>query len=573
SLRFLDPACGCGNFLVIAYREVRELEIQVLKERFPLGQYELLDVATLSLIDVDQFYGIEINVSWARISEVALWMMDHIMNNRLSAAFGKAFARIPLQKSPHIHCADALEMDWGDVLPPELCSYILGNPPFVGQSFQSTIQRGQMRRTIGGNGRGGSLDYVAAWFITAASYLRKGAARVGFVATNSITQGEQVAQLWPLLFRDQLEITFAHRTFEWESEAKGKAHVHCVILGLARQELEPPKKRLFSYSNIRKDPTETAVQTLSPYLLDASRLKDRHLVVRERNEPLCDVQSMRMGCKIVDGGHFIFDELEREKFLRTEPQSADFMRPLLGSKQYINGGKRWVLNLENVAPDILRAMPLIMERISRVKEFRLKSKKDKTRELALTPTRFEVRTVPSTPFIAIPEVSSERRDYVPIGWLSPPITPSNLLHALQNAEQWHFAMLTSAMHMSWLRHIGGRLKSDFRYSIGLVYNTFPWPEIDENAKARLTLLAQAVLDARASHPNATLADLYDPDVMPPNLRKAHRELDIAVDRLYRKEPFSSDRERAEHLFTLYEKLTSGMLATINEKKKRAMSQP
>jgi type I restriction-modification system DNA methylase subunit len=255
-LRFLDPACGCGNFLVIAYREVRELEIQVLKERFSLGQYELLDVATLSLIDVDQFYGIEINVSGARISEVALWMMDHIMNNRLSAAFGKAFARIPLQKSPHIHCADALEIDWGDILPPEQCSYILGNPPFIGAKFQSEKQRSQTRRIADLGGSGGTLDYVSAWFIVAGDYLERSKAKIGFVATNSITQGEQVAQLWPQLFQKyKLEIAFGHRTFAWQSEAKGKANVHCVIVGLTRREDVPAQKRLFS--------TPTSTQTRS----------------------------------------------------------------------------------------------------------------------------------------------------------------------------------------------------------------------------------------------------------------------------------------------------------------------
>lgn len=583
NLRFLDPACGCGNFLVIAYREIRQLEIETLIQLRGEDRSDLFDAASLAQVDVDQFYGIEINESGARISEVALWMMDHIMNNRLSAAFGKAYARIPLQKSPHIHCADALEIDWATVIAPQQCFYVLGNPPFVGSKFQTEFQRVQVQRIAGLGGSGGTLDYVAAWFLKAGEYLQNSKARIGFVATSSITQGEQVAQLWPKLFDlFKLEIAYGHRTFAWQSEARGKAHVHCVIVGLTRREYASAQKRLFSYPDINGDPVESAHAALTAYLFSATRPEVRHLVVKETSRPLHSEPPMIIGAKPIDGGYLIFDtESEWADFLANEPSAAPYVRPFIGSEEFINGGRRWILALQKVPPDVLRNMPRVMDRVKAVKQYRLGKLPPKRKTngepgkpgisslaLAETPTEFHVTVIPEQPFLVVPEVSSERREYVPIGWLQPPAIPSNLVRIVINSERWHFAVLTSAMHMSWLRHIGGRLESRYRYSIGLVYNTFPWPEMAEDAKAKLSALAQSVLNARALHPNATLADLYDPDAMPPSLRRAHRELDSAVDRLYRKEPFTSDRERAEHLFGLYEKITTGMLAALSEKKRR-----
>jgi hypothetical protein len=571
SLTFFDPACGCGNFLIIAYRELRLLELEVIKALYTEKRDDLF-IDQLSKVDVSQFFGIEISEFPARIAEVALWMMDHIMNNRLALAFGKPYARIPLTTSPHIHYDDALELDWEVVLPASQCSYVLGNPPFIGQSFQSPQQRAQMARVIGAkNSRAGSLDYVTAWFLKAGAYVCdiSLAPRIAFVATNSITQGEQVAQLWPTLFeRYGLEITFAHRTFEWGSEAPGKAHVHVVIIGLARRIDAPDIKRLFSYESIKGEPKETQHSAISPYLIDASQLANRHIVVREMRTPPNNVPPMRMGSKIVDGGHLIFSDDERVDFLKQEPAAAPYFCPLMGSEEYINGKSRWILSLDGVAPNVLRSMPLVVERLARVKAFRLASKKLKTQELADYPTRFEVMTIPKNVYLIIPRVSSERRLYNPIGWLSPPTIPSDATITLSNAKLWHFAIIISNMHMAWMRQIGGRLKSDYRYSNDLVYNTFPWPEASAKAQKRIEALAQNVLDARAAHPNATLADLYDPDVMPPDLRKAHKALDQAVDALYRPAPFSSDRERVEHLFMLYEKLSAPMLVAANTKPKR-----
>ena len=571
-LNFFDPACGCGNFLIIAYRELRELEIEVIRElrrgTGAEGQRVLSAAETLSWITVDQFYGIEIGEFPARIAETALWMMDHIMNNRLSLAFGESYARIPLEGSPHIFNADALEMDWEDVLPPQECSYIFGNPPFVGAKYQSEKQRAQVRRIAALGKSGGTLDYVTAWFLKAGEYVEKGTARIGFVATNSIAQGEQVAQLWPLLFaRAKLEIAFAHRTFAWGSDARGKAHVHVIILGLDGRKNARANKQLFSYPDINGEPEETRHATLSPYLFDAGGLTDPHLTVREESKPINGMVPIRYGSQPIDGGHTIFDAAERAAFLKSEPDAAPFLRPFVGAREYLQGGERWILAMHDATPTTLVGLPRIRERIATVREYRLRSRRAVTRELASFPTEFAFTTIPEAPFLVIPEVSSERREYVPIGWLEPPVIPSNLVRVLEYATLADFALLTSAMHMAWLRYIGGRLKSDYRYSIGLVYNTFPTPPKNANL-SKLELLARAVLNARASHPAATLAELYDPDLMPPNLRRAHQRLDRAVDRLYRAKGFSSERERVEHLFFLYEQFCAPMAAQMRGKPKR-----
>ena len=567
-LRFFDPACGCGNFLIIDYRELRILEIEVLKEIYAGGLFDKLG-ESLSVIDVDQFYGIEISEFPARIAETALWMMDHIMNNRLSLAFGQVYARIPLQASPHIVHGDALEIDWSDLLPPEQCSFVFGNPPFSGQSYQQAHQRQQMRRILDPKGkRAGSLDYVAAWFILAGKYSKKGKIRIGFVATNSITQGEQVAQLWPVLFdRCKLEIAFAHRTFAWGSDARGKAHVHVIILGLDRQEHERPEKRLFAYTDLNGEPEEIRHYAISPYLIDASRLANPHLVVTDVSSPINEVPGLRMGTKPVVGQHYLFSSEDKDAFISAEPASSKYFRPFLGSREFLRGHDRYILHLADAKPTELANLPLTRQRIQAVREMRANSRKPATQSLADFPREYEVSTVPIRPFLVIPEVSSERRDYVPVGWLEPPAIPSNKLLVLLDAMLEHFALLTSTMHMAWMRAVAGRLESRYQYSVGVVYNTFPMPPKDADL-SKLEPLAQAVLDARAAHPDATLADLYDPDLMPPNLRRAHQALDRAVDRLYRKGGFASERERVEHLFMLYEKMRAPLEASAKSRPKR-----
>ena len=565
-LTFFDPACGCGNFLIIAYRELRQLEIEVLKEIYPRNwegrrQADAL-TRTLSIIDVHQFHGIELGEFPARIAETALWMMDHIMNNRLSLEFGQTFVRIPLEKSPHIVHGDALETDWRELLPPSDCSFVLGNPPFIGAKFQMTEQRRQVRDIATLGKSGGTLDYVCAWFIKAGEYLKDGNARIGFVATNSITQGEQVAQLWPILFvRCKLEIAFAHRTFAWGSDARGKAHVHVVILGLDPRKSARAEKRLFSYPDINGDPEESRHAALSPYLFDAGGLTDPHLVVREQSDPINGMIRLITGTQPLEDGNLTFSSEQKIAFLEHEPNAEPYFRPFPGAREFIRGDIRWILHTAEITPQRLRGLPMVVERLKAVREFRAKSKRQTTKRLADYPSAYGVTVVPEYPFLIIPQTSSERRDYVPIGYLEPPVIPSEKLRLLPNATLADFALLTSAMHMAWMRAITGRMKSDYMYSVGVVYNTFPLPSNGADP-SKLEPLAQAVLDARAAHPGATLADLYDPDLMPPNLRRAHQALDRAVDRLYRRAGFTSERERIEHLFMLYEKsrvpLASGM---------------
>jgi N-6 DNA Methylase len=570
-IKVFDPACGCGNFLIISYRELRALELDVLRELNPSGQ-RVLDISSLSKVNVDQFYGIEIGEFPARIAEVALWMMDHIMNNRLSLEFGEFYARIPLKVAPHIIPGDALEFDWNELLAPKECSYVLGNPPFAGAKFQSTLQREQVRRIAQLGGTGGTLDFVCAWFLKAAQYIQEGNAKIGFVATNSVTQGEQVAQLWPILFhRFHLEIIFAHRTFAWGSDARGVAHVHVVIVGLSKT-ISNETARLFSYSDINGEPTESVHRVLSPYLIDATNLVDPHIVVEERSLPLSDHPKLISGTQPVDDGNYIFDDDEKLEFLKLEPAAEFLFRPYVGSVEYINGIHRWIMCFRGVEPSKMRDLSHTLQRMRNVKEFRQKSSRAATHALANYPNQYNLEVIPDSPFLCIPKVSSERREYVPIGWLEPPTIPSDLVFVLKDAQLWHFGILTSKAHMAWLRHIGGKLKSDFRYSIGIVYNTFSWPSVNDNQKVELCDLAQAILDARLSFHGEPLVNLYDPDLMPGELRKCHSRLDQFVDRLYARAGFKSDRERVEALLHMYEtqisQLRVPLLATTRRRSGR-----
>ena len=569
-MKFFDPACGCGNFLIIAYRELRELEIELIRElRRGRGdeKQRALDTADLSRITVDQFYGIEIGEFPARIAETALWMMDHIMNNRLSLAFGQSYVRIPLEGSAHILNADALETDWTALLPPEDCSFVFGNPPFGGAKFQSGGQRAQVRRIAALGKMGGTLDYVTAWFIRAGRYVQRGPARIGFVATNSITQGEQVAQLWPILFtRVNLEIAFAHRTFAWGSDARGKAHVHVVIVGLDRREDTRADKRLFSYPDINGEPEETLHAVLSPYLFEAGGLADPRLTVREESHPINGLPQLKTGVQMIDNGILTFTEEEKGQFLHEEPDAEQFFRRYIGGDEYINGFHRWILYLREAKPADLGNLPLVKQRISEVRQYRSSSRRKSTRRLADYPTRVGVDERLDQDYMVIPNTSSERREYVPIGWLGPEVIANQKLRILPNATLADFALLTSAMHMAWMRAVTGRMKSDYMYSVGVVYNTFPTPPGSAD-RSKLETLAQAVLDARAAHPGATLADLYDPDLMPPNLRRAHQALDRAVDRLYRPAGFASERERVEYLLALYERLQAPLTAEAAVKRR------
>lgn len=570
-LNFFDPACGCGNFLVVAYRQIRQLELAALRELYAdEAVLTGFDGAMLSQVNVDQFHGIEIGEFPARIAEVSMWMADHLANNAFDAVFGTTLPRIPLKQSANIRHGDALEVDWADVLPPEKCSYVMGNPPFIGAKFQTDAQRAQVRRIAALPGSGGTLDYVCAWFLKAVAYLGRSKARIGFVATNSISQGEQVAQLWPLIFRAGWEIAFAHRTFVWDSEARGKAHVHVVIVGLAHGDAQPTEKRLFSYPEAKAPVVETRHGALTAYLFEARTLATRHLVVSSAANSASGAKPMVIGSKPIDGGNYIFTPSQRAMLIDIEPAGAAFLRPFVGAEEFISGSERWILALQDASPVALQQLPEVRRRIAAVRDLRLASKSGPTIHLATTPMHYHINLLPDRPFLLVPRVSSERRDYVPIGWLQPPTIPSDATLVVLDATPYDFAVLTSRVHMAWLGHIGGRLKSDYRYSIGLVYNTFPWPTASDAQRAKIASLAEAVLTARANHPTANLAQLYDPLTMPADLRAAHSALDRAVDRLYRADPFASDRDRVEHLFTRYAELADP-LGTAGAKANRKVA--
>lgn len=557
-LNFFDPACGCGNFLIVAYRELRTLEIEVLKELHPHGQREL-DVTILSKLDVDQFHGIEIDEFPAQIARVALWLMDHVMNVELGHAFGQVYRRLPLTKSANIVHDNALQLHWANVVQPERCSYLLGNPPFVGGKYQTESQKRDLRAILGHLQNHGLLDYVTCWFIKAAEYITGTGIQCALVATNSTTQGEQVSVLWPYLQKKGIRINFAHRTFAWQSEARGRAHVHVVIVGFSRVDL--PKKRIYAHDMPGKPIHEVA--RINPYLADGP-----DIVVGNRTKPLCNVPEIGIGNKPIDGGHYLFTPEEKAAFVAIEPDAGRFFRKWIGSREFINGIERWVLWLGHAAPTELRQLPECLKRIEAVKEFRLKSRSAGTQKIAAIPTRFHVENFPQGNYLVIPEVSSERREYIPFGYMGPEVVASNLVKVLPNATPYHFGILTSNMHMAWVRHVCGRLESRYRYSAKLVYNNFPWPQASQTQRERVVKLAHAVLEARTNHPGSTLADLYDPRTMPADLAKAHQALDVAVDKLYRRNGFANDMERFAHLIELYDRLANGSLVKAASKKRK-----
>jgi len=542
NLKFLDPACGAGNFLIISYREIRRLELDVIRELYD-KERKLLNVSGLSKVNVDQFYGIELNEFSCRIAETALWMMDHIMNMELSQDYGISYARIPLKKQSYITNMDALEIEWNEILPALECSYILGNPPYGGAKVQSVKQRDQIKRIANIGKSGGTLDYVCSWFLKAGQYVNE-ETPIGFVATNSITQGEQVGQLWPILFEKYgLKINFAHRQFKWESEARGKASVIVVILGLAKNN---QNKRLFHYD------TEKIVEENPKYILPYLIGSTEHLpIVKETSKSLNGLPQMKMGSKPIDGGHYIFSDDEKNEFLAIEPNAKSLLRPFVGAKDFLNNDYRWILTLHDVEPKELRNLPETRKRMAAVRSFRLESKSAGTRELAETPRRYHLNVIPIEPFLVVPAHTSEKRDYIPIGYLKPPIIPSNAILVVEDASLELFGLLISKMHMAWVKVICGRLKTDFRYSAGVVYHTFPIPKAGYDT---LKQYAEKILDIRANYADQTLADLYDPDTMPSDLKKAHNNLDRAVEKLYRKKPFDSDHERIEYLLSEYEEM-------------------
>lgn len=561
-LKFLDPACGCGNFLVISYRELRQLELEVLKELYFKKEQTLeLDSSIMSMIDVDNFYGIEIEEFPAKIAEVAMWICDHQMNIELSKAFGQYFARIPLKKTAHILFGNALTIEWKDVIKPDELSYILGNPPFFGKQLQTDEQSQEVVSVFHNITGSGLLDYVTAWYMKASEYIQNSNIKVAFVSTNSITQGEQVGILWSELFKLGIKIHFAHRTFVWDSEASGKAHVHCVIIGFANYDTD--KKRIFDYHNIKGDAHEILVKNINPYLVDA-----KDICMLSITNPICDVMPMISGGKPVEGGNLIIETSEQLNSLLTqEPNLKPYIKYLIGAEEYINNKIRWCLWLKDANPNEIGKSLYLKKQIQKVKEFRLNSKKDATRKLANTPSLFaEIKDIGKN-YLLIPLTSSERRKYIPLGFLNDDYIPTNSCSIIPHATLYEFGVLTSIMHMTWMKYVCGRLKSDYRYSNKIVYNNFPWPmKPTIKQKEKVKEKAQQILNVRAEYPKCSLAILYNPETMPPDLVKAHTELDKAVDACYGKKSFASDAERMEFLFDLYEQYTAP-LSPENEAKK------
>ncbi|NCD35097.1 MAG: class I SAM-dependent DNA methyltransferase [Spartobacteria bacterium] len=549
-LKFLDPACGCGNFLVISYREIRAIENNLLAALH--HGHHIIDISHLALVDVDQFYGIEIDEWPARIAEVAMWLMDHQMNCDLAEKLGQYFVRLPLKKSPHIHQVNALRTDWAKLLPPNECSYVMGNPPFVGSRMKNEEQKQEIHDLFTATKDCGDLDYVTCWYLKAAQYIQGTKIECAFVSTNSITQGLQVGILWQALDPYKLCLNFAHRTFAWQSEARGKAHVHVVILGFST--IERAAKLLFDYEDILGEPLALVVKSISPYLLDAP-----FVYVTRQITPICPAPNIFFGNMPIDGGNYLFSATEKDELIIKEPPAAQYFRLYVGAEEFLNGKIRYCLWLKDASPVELRKCPTILQRIQKVRDLRLKSTAKATRQKAETPQLFFFISHPESSYILIPGVSSERRKYVPIGFMSKETIASNLVHIIPNASLYHFGVLSSAMHMAWMRQVAGRLKSDYRYSGNVVYNNFPWPDkVSDERRKGIERCAQAVIDERAKHQakGATLADLYNPITMPPGLAKAHAALDRAVDRAYRSAPFISERARVEHLFGLYQALTT-----------------
>ncbi len=563
SLNFFDPACGCGNFLVISYREIRLLELEVIKKLYAKQTRQLaMDVVDKYVkVDVDQFHGIEIEEWPAQIARVAMWLIDHQMNLLVGEMFGQALVRIPLVKSANIVHDNALTIDWAGVVPSRKCSYVLGNPPFVGAKLMDTTQRSDMAIIFRGVKNAGLLDYVAAWYLKCADFIKGSEITCGLVSTNSITQGEQPGVLWPELWRRGIQIHFAHRTFRWSNEARGGAAVHCVIVGFG---INAPKtqKVVYEYDDVCGDAHATKVSHINPYLVDAA-----DVVLSNRSTPLfAGVPKLGIGNKPIDGGYLLLSPAERLTLLAAEPEAIDLIFRWYGANEFLNGLERWVVYVGGVSPEKLRSLPRVCGLLDKVRKFRLgqidakSGRKAKAGEsslaLANTPGRFHVENIPSGPYLVVPRHSAEARGIIPMGFVDPTILSGDANLISSQATKFHFGVLQSSMHQAWMRVVCGRIKSDFRYSKGIVFNNYPWPvQANSSQKLAIEKAATTVLTVRKQFPEASLADLYDPLTVPPSLVKAHQALDRAVDAAYvpsgGKKNWTSDAERVAFLFDRY----------------------
>ncbi len=518
-LKFLDPACGSGNFLTETYISLRRLENEAIKLTIDKGQL-MFDTGDVIRVSIGQFYGIEINDFAVTVAKTALWIAESQMMHETEEIISKSLDFLPLKSYANIVEANALRIDWENVVPKSELNYIMGNPPFVGARLMSDGQKADVFSVFDGVKNNGNLDYVSCWYKKAADLMTGTEIRTALVSTNSITQGEQVAILWKNLFQSGVHIDFAYRTFIWDSEASSKAHVHCVIVGFSKAR-NNAAKRLFNNGVVK------TVNNINGYLVDAE-----DIFIESRNKPICNVPEIGIGNKPVDDGNYLFTKEEMENFVLQEPAAKPYFHPFYGAKEFINQQPRYCLWLGDCTPKELRSMPKCLERVEAVKNFRLNSKSEGTRKLADKPTRFHVENMPKGKFLVIPQVSSERRRYIPIGYMDDSVLCSDKVRIMPNATLYHFGVLTSNVHMSWMRTICCRLKSDYSYTVNDVYNNFPWCNPTPEQKATVEQTAQSILDARALYPDCSLADLYDEVTMPPELRKAHQANDRAVMKAY-----------------------------------------
>lgn len=541
-ITFFDPACGSGNFLTETYLSLRRLENELLAEKQQNGQISF-DTEIIK-VSIGQFYGIEINDFAVTVAKTSLWIAESQMMKETEEIVNANLDFLPLKSYANIVEGNALRMDWESVVPKEKLDYIMGNPPFVGIRHSKENHRDDLKNVISVIPKAGSLDYVSAWYVKAIELMAKFTSiKTGFVSTNSITQGEQAFSLWHWAFVDKyVHINFAYKTFKWESESLDKAAVHCVIIGFSMQ-----KTKCTLYTESEKIECEN----INQYLQNAPTIW-----IEKRKKPLCNVSEMIKGCYPTDNGNYIFEKEEKDEFIQKEPLSKKYFRRWIGSDDLLNNGERWILFLKNANPADLNKMPLVLERIKNVKEFRLKSTKEATRRKAQTPTLLDEERIPMTDFLVMPVVSSENRDFIPIAYKNPPDICYASAFFIENADLYLFGILNSTMHNAWMRTITGRLKSDYRYSNTIVYNNFPFPKPTEELKAKIEQTAQAILDARSQFPEASLADLYNPLTMPPELRKAHQENDKAVMQAYGFAKDITETEIVAELFKMYERLVA-----------------
>ena len=555
NLRFLDPACGSGNFLVVTYKELRLLELEILKILI-YDHYKVIVGATFSVrslikMTVANFYGIEYEEFPSLIAQVAMWLAEHQMNLKLEEEFGDYVPITPIDEAATILNDNALRVDWLTALP--TVDYIVGNPPFIGKQFQNEEQKKDVQTIFKGLKGAGDLDYVTCWYLKAAEYMTETpSVKTAFVSTNSVAQGEQVGVLWKALFETyKMHILFAHQTFKWNNEAKGVAAVHCIIVGFA-QNTEGVEKVIFEYEDIGGEPVKVKAKNINPYFVEG-----KNVYIEGRRTPLCDVPPIIFGSMPNDGGHLIISDEELEAFLEKEPKAKSYIRLFLGAHEFINNKKRWCLWLKNISLDEIQKMPEVAKRVNAVKQHRASSNRAATNKLAATPMLFGEDRQPNQNYILMPSTSSERRNYIPTDFVSKEVIASNACLVIPSSSVFHFGILSSKMHMAWVKYVCGRLKSDYRYSNEIVYNNYPFPtSATPDQTQQVATAAQSVLDIRKTYTDVgkSLADLYGPLSMPPDLAAAHGILDKAVDNCYGKTKFNSDAKRVEFLFELYDGL-------------------